>query len=85
MGRKLAEATKACRARRTRGETGLRCVRWLVLVELRVLAALCVEVLPDDWANVFAATLRWALLGGAADFLTGLPVASDGVDAELAS
>jgi len=24
MGRRLAEATNACRARRTRGETGLR-------------------------------------------------------------
>jgi hypothetical protein len=47
MGRKLAEATNACRTRRTRGETGLRwrtLVFEVLLVELLLAELLLVEL-----------------------------------------
>ncbi|MGA2004722.1 MAG: hypothetical protein ABSG70_15150 [Terriglobales bacterium] len=47
MERRLAEAAKAWRARRTRGETGLRRFFWLVFFEV----GLALDLPADDlWA-----------------------------------
>jgi hypothetical protein len=58
MGRRLAEATKACRTRRTRGEMGLRF--FLALVVFRFAGALFAEVGFEAvlfFAVLFAGTL----------------------------
>jgi hypothetical protein len=61
MGRRLAEATKACRTRRTRGEMGL-CFFLVALVAMvRVLVEAAVFLEADVFlADVFVAGVRFA-------------------------
>jgi len=56
MGRRLTEATNACRALRTRGDTVLRRLRWLPLFEF-VLGTVFAEVLDEGLVAVFVALL----------------------------
>ncbi len=74
MGRRLAEATKAWRARRTRGETGLWCLRWALfaaVLEGAFAADFVEDVAVDVLAEDLAAVTRTA----------GLPVEAEDSDA----
>ncbi|MFY9645778.1 MAG: hypothetical protein WAK29_11410 [Terriglobales bacterium] len=68
MGRRLDEATKACRARRTRGETGLCLFRELVVEAVFFVFAGTFLVAPLFAAEDFAG----ARLAGAAFFFGGV-------------
>jgi len=57
MGRRLAEATKACRTRRTRGETGLR---FFLVATVWVLPVVAVFLEAGLGAAVFLAGARLA-------------------------
>jgi hypothetical protein len=84
MGRRLAEATNAWRARRTRGETVLRRFRWLPLFALvleAVLFAVFAELFAVFLAEAFAGVLTAVLplRGGAGvGAVSGAAVGADG-------
>jgi len=71
MGRRLAEATKAWRARRTRGETVLRRLRWLPPFAVVLAEAFPADLVEDFAFEVFVEDLaevpRTGLAGAADD------------------